>query len=101
MSMRRTPPAELLKLAAQEQARQTETVAEFDQIESAARQPGFSGGIRRAMLKRHTSDLATQCGLDEGRLSSFRRGTGVLSSEELDRLSAALQLELTPTAIAH
>lgn len=66
-----------------------------------AREPGFSGELRRAILSARipSRQLAERVGVDVTMLEDFRAGQQVLTSDVIDRLIATLGLHLaTATA---
>ena len=72
----------------------------FAIVESAAAEDNFSGFLRRCIHQsgKTMSLLVGEANVDRDRLSSFLRGEGLLDSAEIDRLLAALTIELTPSS---
>jgi hypothetical protein len=84
------------KTVEQELASQAENVTQIRQIERAAKQPGFFGDVRRAILvsKRPIAELAEAVGVDAQLLSDFRAGNVELPATALDMLLETLGLRL-------
>lgn len=94
----KTPPAELLRLARQEQADRELNRVWLRKLEAAAAEPGFSGELRRAIVSSGKSpeSLAAACGVDVELFEEFQCGEGSLPSAAMDRLIATLHLRLVP-----
>jgi hypothetical protein len=85
------------RTAAQEElAGKEENIAHINKIQAAARQPGFFGDVRRAIIlsRRPTDQLANNVGIDPRLLSDFRAAEAELPSAALDRLIEVLGLRL-------
>ena len=78
------------------QADRDATIRQMKNIREAARQPGFFGDIRRAILssRRPVSELATIIGVEARVLSDFRAAEGELPARALETLIAELGLRL-------
>ena len=74
-----------------------EIEANFAKSEAAAAEDTFSGAVRRAIHcgEKALTDLADEAHIDIERLAYFMRGEGPLDTPEIDRLLAALRIELS------
>lgn len=79
-----------------ESACKDENVAQLRKIQTAAKQPGFFGDIRRAIIlsRRPVGELAGTIGVDPHLFSDFRAGEAELPAPALERLVASLGLRL-------
>ena len=79
-----------------ELAGKEENIAHLQKIQAAAQQPGFFGGVRRAIIhsRKSTHELAAELGVDLRLLSDFRAADTDLPSAALDRLVEVLGLRL-------
>lgn len=82
--------------AAEEAASQSENVEHFRKVQSAAREPGFFGDVRRAILasRRPVAQLAAQIGVEPRLLSEFQAKSAELPATAVDRLLQELHLRL-------
>ena len=81
---------------AAELAGKEENIAHHQRIQAAARELGFLGDIRRAIIfsRRPVNELAAELGIDEPLLSDFRTGDADLPSTALAKLVDILGLRL-------
>jgi hypothetical protein len=95
---RRSSAEELAEVAALEEANRDATHARHMKMLAAARVPGLSGELRRAVsaAKRLPAELANACSIDVVRLEDFRAGEADLTVEEAGRLMTALGLRVVP-----
>lgn len=72
---------------------------DFAACEAAAREPSFSGFVRRSVHRTGSplTQIAEETGISVQRLANFLRGRGNLDNLELDRLLDALGIELLGT----
>ncbi len=84
------------KAVAEEEAGRPANVAAHHARQAAAKEPGLSGDLRRAINAsgRRPEELAAAAGIDLHLLSDFRAGTAVLPSDAVDRLAEVLGLRL-------
>lgn len=89
--------------------RQTVAGVDRDEIETtiaksdaAAAEDSFSGFVRRCVRGhgKPVSLIATDSGVDVQRLARFLHGEGVLDTSEVDRLLAALNVEILASSEA-
>lgn len=88
---------EYLKLARAVDAGREEDIAHVRAIEAAAREPGFSGDLRRAIRAARipSQQLADRIGIPVTDFEDFRAGQHVLTSDVIDRLIDVLGLKLS------
>lgn len=79
-----------------ELAGKEENIAYVRKLREAAREPGFSGDLRRAIAANRTppEDLGRELGVDGDLIDKFCTGEGTLPSGVLDKLLAHLGLRL-------
>jgi len=84
------------RLAREVDAGREEDLAHLRAIEAAAREPGFSGDLRRAIMTARIplAQLAEQIGVPVMDFEDFRAGQRVLTSDVIDRLVDVLGLHL-------
>lgn len=72
---------------------------DFAACEAAAREPSFSGFVRRSVHRAGLplTHVAEQTGISAPRLANFLRGRGSLDNLEIDRLLNVLGIELLGT----
>lgn len=72
---------------------------DFAACEAAAREPSFSGFVRRSVHRAGLplTQIEEQTGIPARRLADFLRGRGSLDNLELDRLLDTLGIELLGT----
>lgn len=87
---------EYLCLANAVDAGREEDIAHVRALETAAREPGFSGDLRRAIMAARiaSAQLAEQIGVPVNDFENFRAGRQVLTSDVIERLIDVLGLHL-------
>lgn len=88
--------AEYAQAVAEEEASVAPNRERFQKRQQAAREPGFSGDLRRAInaARRPSRELAAQLGIDVQLLEDFRCGDATLPTDVVDRLVGVLRLRL-------
>lgn len=91
---------EYQRLAKAVDAGQESDRAHVRAIEAAAREPGFSGDLRRAIMGAGIpiAELSARCGISATTMEEFRAARLALTSDAIDRLIEALGLQLTATS---
>lgn len=94
--------AEWRRVVELEQAAQPEETARWNRIAAAAREPGFSGDLRRALLNsgRKLNEFADAAEVPHATFLEWMGGEASVPSEAVDRLVEALGLRLSPVGQA-
>jgi len=81
-----------------EEAGREANISYARRVLAAAREPGFSGDLRRAYgaARRMPDDVAREVGVDVEVLANFLAGDASLPSDAIEQLVAVLRLKLVP-----
>lgn len=96
--MRAPTREEMLQKIAEVEAEMPAILADAQRLERAMQEPSFSGYLRRELhpVKKTTPVILRETGLSKLELINFLEGSGVLTSEQIDRLVVCLDIQMAP-----